>query len=195
LKTRSVVFLCSAFLLASRPAFSDSFDPLYWSFGPDAPRDPQVQVARHARGLPYSTPVYGLDFEFFAPIGTGIFDFINANDETFRTLTITITPGGPGDKGELQFTCKSTGDAPGPAAFSDCSFLEKGDYQDPTVVRFSGGPGLPPLDFFSLYLNGFAPHSDISVEATYAAIPEPATLLTCVSGLLGFALSRRKRAG
>ena len=86
MKTRCALVLSLTALFLCFPAFGDTLPAgdYYASDGTYGRIDPQMQVARHGRGVPASAvPVWGLDFDFEAPIGAGIFNFFNENDEAF----------------------------------------------------------------------------------------------------------------
>ncbi|MGD0696252.1 MAG: PEP-CTERM sorting domain-containing protein [Terriglobia bacterium] len=194
------LILCSIVVALPLPALPDSlpidaFDPSSGALKlrqPSVPVDPQVLVRRNGRGVPgAAVPFEGSDFTFLVPTGTGIFAFFNENDQAFRSLTFTIFPGGPGPSGDLLFTCKATSDLKA-LPFSNCHFSQFGSLDTPTVVRFQGGEGLPSMSFFTVYLTGFAPHTEVSVESTFLPIPEPGTLLLCFPGLAALIAWRRR---
>jgi len=209
MRNARALILCSFVLWLPTSAFPDSlplstfdtsnsvpsmFDPGWLS--PNTLIDPRVGVRKNARGWPgISTPLEGLDFSFLVPAGSGDFSFYNANEEAFRTLTFTIFPGGPGEPGQEVFTC-SVGSDSGPVPFSDCTFLQRGSVNTPTEVLFGGGPGLAPMSYFNVDLGGFPQNTQVSVDATFTAIPEPGTLMLCFSGVAALmARPRRRKRG
>lgn len=194
------LILCSIVIAVPLPALPDSlpvgaFDPTTGAQKlpqPSVPVDPQVLVHRNGRGVPATAiPFEGAGFTFLVPTGTGIFAFVNENDQAFRSLTFTIFPGGPGLPGDLLFTCKMTSDLEA-LPFSNCHFSQFGSFDTPTVVRFQDGEGLPSMSFFTISLTGFAPHTEVSVESTFLPIPEPGTLMLCFSGLAALVARRRR---
>jgi hypothetical protein len=206
MKIARVLILCSMVVLLPTPALPDSLLPGALDTPQDIPSmldpgwlapytliDPQVKIRRNGRGWPVAAaPWEGTHFEFLAPKGSGEFSFYNANEESFRSLTFTIFPGGPALPGQMSFTC-STSSLIDTLPFSHCSFIELGSIDTATVVRFDGGLGLPPLSFFTVDLGGFPRHAYVSVDATFEQVPEPGTLMLCFSGLAALVARRRGR--
>jgi hypothetical protein len=192
--------LCLIVVALPLPALPDSlpidaFDPSSGALKllqPSVPVDPQVQVRRNGRGVPgTAVPFEGTGFTFLVPTGTGTFAFVNGNEQALRSLTFTIFPGGPGLPGDLLFTCETTSDLKA-LPFSNCYFSQFGSFDTPTVVQFRGGEGLPSMSFFTVSLTGFAPHTEVSVDSTFLPIPEPGTLMLCLSGLAALVAWRRR---
>lgn len=155
--------------------------------------DPQVGVRRNGRGWPITAAGWeGTHFDFLAPTGSGEFSFYNADKQTFRSLTFTIFPGGPALPGEMLFSC-STSSLINIMPFSNCNFLQFGNIDAATVVEFYGGLGLPSQSYFSVDLGGFPRNTQISVDATFSAVPEPGTLMLCFSGVAALVARQRGR--
>lgn len=155
--------------------------------------DPGVTVHRIKRGSPSA---WGVDdeFSFLTSQGSGVFDFFNDTSQTFHVLTLTMVPGGPPDNILTLFNCQVLSDF-NDLPFSNCRFLEMGNSNSDTVVRFSGGPGLPSFSDFSIDLVGFAPGTEVSVQASPLVTPEPGSLALLLTGMSMLVGGRKLRKG
>jgi hypothetical protein len=183
MKSFHTVLLSAALVLLSSQAFADTvaldelingkptlvvLDPGQYGIGVS---DPRVGIRRLSRG---SIPFYGLDFSFELSDGTGSVDFRNAGPETLYSLTLTITPGGPGGPGPEVFSCGDDSTISDVIPFTNCLFTQTGGPHSESIVTFYGGPGLPSQSHFFVTLDGFGSAVEVSAQGSATPVSGPA---------------------
>lgn len=85
----------------------------------------------------------------------------------------------------------------GGASYSLSAFSNYVTQTSPTSLTFNGPPGIPVGDATSLYvIVGITASGQQTFDLTLASVPEPSTLVLCLSAAaagLGYAASRRRR--
>jgi hypothetical protein len=164
------------------------------------PGDPQVAdllPSEPGGGGPPASHIGGLTFSFTSATGTSpglspcviagisdsVCDFVNVSGQAWETLTITVTPGH-----------SLTACAPISVFYSACVPTQQGDSSTPSILSFSGTPGIGDAEAFSLAVVGWDPGTRFAVSANGApppseASPEPGTWLLLLGGLVGLGLA------
>lgn len=146
-------------------------------------------------GGPPISHIGGLTFSFISRTGTspsqgpcfieGIdnnpCDFVNVSGQTWQTLVFIASPG------NTLTSCAIL-----EPFFTTCSVDQQGTSVLPSIVRFSGGPGIQSSEAFGLAVVGWAPDTTFTITANAPpAVPEPGTWCMMLLGL-GCVVAARK---